>query len=147
MNIFSWIYYSFSLHVADYESEEKLLIQFIVKDELDVVCGIVSLAVRRPFIANAAGAGAQAPDAVANETLGISAPRASNSFQHASIEFWHCLQEINCNSFYFYGVDYYRHVIGHYFFCNRCWQSVYDSTHIKFVRGKHRQQKYTPMRR
>jgi hypothetical protein len=148
MNILSWIYYSFSLHVADYESKEQSLIQFTVKDKLYVFCGIVSFALRARFTANADGAAPSAPEAVANETLGISPPTASNRFQHASLEFWHCLQEINCNSFYSCGLDYSRHVIiGYYFFHNCCWHSGYDSTHSKLVSWRYRQQKYTSMRR
>jgi hypothetical protein len=148
MNILSWIYYSSSLRVAHYESKEQPLIQFTVKDKLYVVCGIVSFALRARFTANADGAAPAAPGAIANQTLGISQLTASNSFQHASPEFWHCMQEINCNSFYFYGLDYCRHVIiGYYFFYNCCWHFGYYSTHSKLVGWRYCQQKYTPMRR
>jgi hypothetical protein len=69
MNIVSSTYYSFSPQVASYEREQQPRLQFIVKNVLDVLFGIVNFAVQAHLTACAAVAGALAPRAVANETI------------------------------------------------------------------------------
>jgi hypothetical protein len=69
MNIMSSSYSSFGPQIANYEREQQLPLQFIVKSVLDVLLGIVNFAVKAHFAPGAAVARALAPTAVANETI------------------------------------------------------------------------------
>jgi hypothetical protein len=70
MNILSWIYYYFfSPQITNYEMEQQRWLQFIVKEGLYDIFGMVKLAVQAHFAANAAAAGARASGAVENETI------------------------------------------------------------------------------
>ena len=69
MNIVNTSYSSFSSQVANYEREQQLPLQFIVKSVLDVLLGIVNFAIQAHFALAAAVASGLAATAVANETI------------------------------------------------------------------------------
>jgi hypothetical protein len=66
MNIFSWLYYSFSSHVANYERQQPWL-QAVVKARLYPLFGILNFVDGAHFAASGSSeAGALAPGAVAS---------------------------------------------------------------------------------
>jgi hypothetical protein len=73
MNIFSWLYYSFSSHVANYERQQPWL-QAVVKARLYPLFGILNFVDRAHFAASGSSeARALAPGAVASAMMIIDA--------------------------------------------------------------------------